>query len=52
MTAADNLANSTSQTGSLTVDNTAPQPSSLTLANGGTSGRADKGDKVTVVYSE
>src|SRR5204862_275539 len=52
VTGADNLANSTSPSSSVTVDNTAPASSNTTLANGGTTGTADAGDTVTIVYSE
>jgi hypothetical protein len=50
--AADRVANSGSQAGSVTIDNTAPAPTNITLANGGTAGTADTGDTVMIVYSE
>ena len=52
VTGLDMLGNSASPTSSITVDNAAPAPSNVTLANGGTAGTADAGDTVTLVYSE
>jgi hypothetical protein len=36
----------------LTIDKTAPVPTSVILANGGTAGTADKGDTVSITFSE
>ena len=53
-TVSDNVGNSVTYTsGPIAVDTTAPTVSSLTLTNGsGTAGMIDKGDTITVVFSE
>ncbi|MGZ4209844.1 MAG: OmpL47-type beta-barrel domain-containing protein [Actinomycetota bacterium] len=46
----NNVSSSTSAT--ITIDRTAPTATNVVLANGGTLGKADKGDTVTVTYGE
>jgi hypothetical protein len=51
--ATDHVGNVSSVTSAaFTVDRTAPTATNVILANGGTLGTADKGDTVTVTYSE
>jgi len=53
-TASDNVGNSVTYTsGSVAIDTVAPTINSVTLANGGTTaGKIEKGDTITVVFSE
>ncbi len=44
--------NASAQTATWTYDTTAPTATNVVLANGGTLGRADSGDTLTVTYSE
>jgi len=49
----DNVGNvATSSAATITVDRTAPTATNVVLANGGTAGKADKGDTIVVTYSE
>jgi Bacterial Ig-like domain len=54
VTATDAAGNVTTVTGTVTVDSTAPSPASITLANrtGGTAGRPENGDTITLRWSE
>lgn len=52
--ALDAAGNAGSRTATVTVDNTAPSPSSIATTNrsGGTAGRPELGDKLTLTYTE
>jgi hypothetical protein len=52
LTGTDNVGNAVSISTIVKVDTTAPTATNVVLANGGTLGRADQGDTVTVTYSE
>jgi hypothetical protein len=48
----DNVGNVSTASATITIDRTAPTATNVALANGGTLAKADKGDTVTVTYSE
>ena len=52
LTGTDHVGNAASVTVTVVVDKTAPTATNVTLNNGGTVGRADKGDTVVITYSE
>lgn len=54
VTATDTAGNTTTPSGSVTVDNTAPTPTAVAMANhtGGVVGKPEVGDTLTLTYSE
>lgn len=52
VTATDRAGNAASRNAQVTIDSTAPTAADVQTANGGTTGRADAGDRIVLTYSE